>query len=183
MNKTQAIRQIKTIPGLTASATGHGAEIRVRVKGHPERDFFTDDPQDALDTARSMASQAEAPDIRHTHLHPHDADEARRHEAEDHMGLRLDDQNPQDWVEWGFRRLARMVPSIPDCYASLDDALDEWWIGTPPNDRGTLVAMVGGMLADIPRMATLRAEFLRVWGRDIAADLVEGLAEVLAQDR
>lgn len=55
MTKTAAIKAIKQIPGMTAGPTP-SREIRVRRIGSlNEEGYFTDDPEDALLSARAMA--------------------------------------------------------------------------------------------------------------------------------
>lgn len=58
INKTEAVKQIKAL-GLSGRATGYGSEIRVNLWGGREATaYYTDDPQDAIDTARRMIQEA-----------------------------------------------------------------------------------------------------------------------------
>lgn len=55
------VREALRAEGLTVTRTGHGQEVKVRVKGSPAGEgYFTDDMQDALDTGRDMARRAAA---------------------------------------------------------------------------------------------------------------------------
>ena len=57
--QTTALATIKTFPGMTAFATGCGAEICIRILGSPkDHGYFTDDPAEAIATARHMAGIA-----------------------------------------------------------------------------------------------------------------------------
>lgn len=54
ISKTSAIKAIKDLPGITARSTECG-EIRVNYKmGNESTAYYTDDAQDALDTAKMM---------------------------------------------------------------------------------------------------------------------------------
>lgn len=57
MSKTQAIKLIKAMPGMTAKATGYGSEIRVAKTGKGQEDaaYYTDDAEDAVETAKILA--------------------------------------------------------------------------------------------------------------------------------
>ena len=54
ISKTEAIQTIKQMPAMHAEATGYGKEIKAWRHGMIEGAYFTDDPQDAVDTARRM---------------------------------------------------------------------------------------------------------------------------------
>jgi hypothetical protein len=61
MTKTEAIRRIKSLPYMSARATGNGAEIRVSyratamtAKGREATAYYTDDPKDALASSMRM---------------------------------------------------------------------------------------------------------------------------------
>lgn len=58
MTKTQAIKEIKAMPGMTARATGYGGEIRVAKAGKGQEDsaYYTDDANDAVETAKILAT-------------------------------------------------------------------------------------------------------------------------------
>lgn len=57
MTYSEARRQAATL-GVSINRTGYDKEMIVRVKGSPaDHGYFTDDPQDALDTAKAMVAK------------------------------------------------------------------------------------------------------------------------------
>ncbi len=55
MTIKQTIQAIKNLPNMTATYNSEYQEYRIRIIGKPEADYFTQDADDALRTARCMA--------------------------------------------------------------------------------------------------------------------------------